>query len=128
MAKRVIMVDEFGAVSDTLSASQAGDAREERAQVERWIVQCLAKRKAQFPDRRFIALEVQTRRGEYHDVLHAKLSRRRATVHWRPDGTPEVTDLAMPDSITDATPEEGGRPPPLTVMALAAPPIVRAWA
>lgn len=127
MAKRVMLIDETGQVCDTLSARHTGDAREERAHVERWIAHTLAKRKGQFPSRRFIALEVQTRRGEDEDVLHAKLARRRATVHWRPDGTPEVTDLAMPDSAADAAPEAGGRPPPLTVMALAAPPKVRAW-
>lgn len=127
MAKRVMLIDETGHVRDTLSARHTGDAREERAHVERWIAHTLAMRKAQYPHLRWIALEVQTRRGEDERVLHANLSRRRATVHWRPDGQPEVTDLAMPDSTTDATPETGGRPPPLTVMALAAPPKVRAW-
>ena len=119
MAKRVLLIDgETGLVSDTLSANHIGDAREERAHVERWIEIVLTLRKQQFPDRRWIACEVQTRHEEADEVLHRDIwPRRKATVHWRPDGTPEVSDIGMPPT--------GGRT--FTHSALAAPPKLRAW-
>ena len=118
MAKRILLIDgETGYVCDTLSVRHEGDARAERDQIERWIDLALAKRKAQAPERRFIACEVQTRKGEADQVLHDNLWQRRATVHWRPDGTPEVSDIGMPPT--------GGRT--FTHSALAAPPKLRAW-
>lgn len=119
MAKRVLLIDgETGLVTDTLSARHEGDARAERAHIERWIQAVLDLRKREQPDRRFIACEVQTRHGEDEAVLHFDMyGRRKATVHWRPDGTPEVTDIGMPP--------DGSRA--FSHSALAAPPKLRAW-
>lgn len=131
MAKRILIIDETGRCVASLSArhgSTPGAGAAERAHVERFIGDALALAKQRDPSLRYLALEVQTRRGEDEAILHRDLEARRATVHWRPDGTPEVTDLA-------ATGTEPWRPANHTAVApvalpypaLAAPPKLRAW-